>query len=159
MRRDKPPPWTLRLLLAENYYTASASGPSDTLKNPETLCLPTASRGKPVCKGPSVKPTEVQKPIHNVKDQTRRHDATGKRKIREVRPATHLNAGGGDQDRTPGLRPKERYSPVRFTRRALLVITCHLNAGGGDRDRTGDLLLAKQMLSQLSYAPEYGGPG
>ena len=30
-----------------------------------------------------------------------------------------------------------------------------LEAGGGgaDRDRTGDLLLAKQMLSQLSYSP------
>jgi hypothetical protein len=28
------------------------------------------------------------------------------------------------------------------------------NAGGGDdRDRTGDPLLAKQVLSQLSYAP------
>jgi hypothetical protein len=26
-------------------------------------------------------------------------------------------------------------------------------AGGGDRDRTGDLLLAKQALSQLSYTP------
>ena len=25
--------------------------------------------------------------------------------------------------------------------------------GGDDRDRTGDLLLAKQALSQLSYAP------
>ena len=26
--------------------------------------------------------------------------------------------------------------------------------GGGDRNRTDDLLLAKQMLSQLSYAPD-----
>ena len=25
--------------------------------------------------------------------------------------------------------------------------------GGGERDRTGDLLLAKQALSQLSYTP------
>ena len=31
-----------------------------------------------------------------------------------------------------------------FTRSAL---------GGADRDRTGDLLLAKQALSQLSYGP------
>ncbi len=29
---------------------------------------------------------------------------------------------------------------------------------GGDQDRTGDPLLAKQMLSQLSYAPKNGGP-
>ena len=27
-------------------------------------------------------------------------------------------------------------------------------AGGANRDRTGDLLLAKQALSQLSYGPE-----
>ena len=26
-------------------------------------------------------------------------------------------------------------------------------AGGADRDRTGDPLLAKQVLSQLSYSP------
>ena len=39
-------------------------------------------------------------------------------------------------------------------------------SGGGDRDRTDDLLLAKQALSQLSYAPDplslaalNGGPG
>ena len=31
--------------------------------------------------------------------------------------------------------------------------------GGADRDRTGDLLLAKQALSQLSYGPNNGGPG
>ena len=28
-------------------------------------------------------------------------------------------------------------------------------AGGGNRVRTGDLLLAKQMLYQLSYTPDY----
>jgi hypothetical protein len=27
------------------------------------------------------------------------------------------------------------------------------SAGGANRDRTGDLLLAKQALSQLSYGP------
>ena len=27
--------------------------------------------------------------------------------------------------------------------------------GGGERDRTDDPLLAKQVLSQLSYTPEY----
>ena len=34
--------------------------------------------------------------------------------------------------------------------------------GGADRDRTGDPLLAKQVLSQLSYSPDCeqgGGPG
>ena len=29
----------------------------------------------------------------------------------------------------------------------------HARFGGADRDRTGDLLLAKQALSQLSYSP------
>ena len=31
--------------------------------------------------------------------------------------------------------------------------------GGADRDRTDDPLLAKQVLSQLSYSPNNGGPG
>lgn len=30
-----------------------------------------------------------------------------------------------------------------------------LKNGGGRRDRTDDLMLAKQLLSQLSYAPEF----
>ena len=30
-------------------------------------------------------------------------------------------------------------------------------AGGANRDRTGDLLLAKQALSQLSYGPIENG--
>ena len=30
-------------------------------------------------------------------------------------------------------------------------------AGGANRDRTGDLLLAKQALSQLSYGPSFPG--
>ncbi len=34
------------------------------------------------------------------------------------------------------------------------------NVGGADRDRTGDLLVANQALSQLSYSPvTNGGPG
>jgi hypothetical protein len=31
-----------------------------------------------------------------------------------------------------------------------------LKIGGRDRDRTGDPLLAKQVLSQLSYTPTVG---
>ena len=41
---------------------------------------------------------------------------------------------------------KERYDDARAPR----VLCCD---GGGRRDRTDDLLLAKQALSQLSYAP------
>ena len=40
----------------------------------------------------------------------------------------------------------------RFMQPLLLVDPFH-QFGGDDRDRTGDLLLAKQMLSQLSYIP------
>src|SRR5262249_28589098 len=34
-----------------------------------------------------------------------------------------------------------------------IVCAQHVSAGGADRDRTGDPLLAKQVLSQLSYSP------
>ena len=34
-----------------------------------------------------------------------------------------------------------------------------LRSGGADRDRTGDPLLAKQVLSQLSYSPDISGAG
>ena len=33
-----------------------------------------------------------------------------------------------------------------------------LRSGGADRDRTGDPLLAKQVLSQLSYSPGWDVP-
>ena len=33
----------------------------------------------------------------------------------------------------------------------------HQNLGGAERDRTADPLLAKQVLSQLSYTPVYLG--
>ena len=35
---------------------------------------------------------------------------------------------------------------------SICVIDCYIN--GADRDRTGDLLLAKQALSRLSYGPK-----
>ena len=35
-----------------------------------------------------------------------------------------------------------------------LAVRCANVSGGDDRDRTGDPLLAKQVLSQLSYAPK-----
>ena len=44
--------------------------------------------------------------------------------------------------------PKTRRKPVRLT-----FDLCGTN-GGGDRNRTDDPLLAKQVLSQLSYTPD-----
>jgi len=42
---------------------------------------------------------------------------------------------------------------VSRTTRNLTVETRNRISGGADRDRTGDPLLAKQVLSQLSYSP------
>jgi hypothetical protein len=47
---------------------------------------------------------------------------------------------------------------VRFQFDSVLVIH-EREAGGADRDRTGDPLLAKQVLSQLSYSPMKKDPG
>ena len=47
-----------------------------------------------------------------------------------------------------GLSPQTVNS---YFRRAATVVD--LRNGGRDRDRTGDPLLAKQVLSQLSYTP------
>ena len=42
---------------------------------------------------------------------------------------------------------------------AFIIKIC-FNFGGGERDRTDDPLLAKQVLSQLSYTPNsVGGSG
>ena len=59
-----------------------------------------------------------------------------------ARPAASpTEVGGANRDRCPG-----RFdSPARLTSAA--------GGGGANRDRTGDLLLAKQALSQLSYGP------
>ena len=44
--------------------------------------------------------------------------------------------------------PKHRGNRPIFS-----VTTCGIMPGGGGRDRTDDPLLAKQVLSQLSYTP------
>ena len=50
---------------------------------------------------------------------------------------------------------KERAADYYLLRNLLLPVS-----GGGERDRTDDPLLAKQVLSQLSYTPEdHGGSG
>lgn len=44
--------------------------------------------------------------------------------------------------------------PLSFHRRVTLLSARHQHSHGGDgRDRTDDLMLAKQLLSQLSYVP------
>lgn len=53
------------------------------------------------------------------------------------------------------LSSPQRRHPVRSTRPATHKAK---DLGGGGRDRTDDPLLAKQVLSQLSYTPNSGGP-
>ena len=45
------------------------------------------------------------------------------------------------------------YSVVRSHRSRIKTALCRHFSSGANRDRTGDLLLAKQALSQLSYGP------
>ena len=70
----------------------------------------------------------------------------------------------------PAETSLERLDGLSLGRRHILSMAanqiqrmriCELNLGGADRDRTGDPLLAKQVLSQLSYSPtsKDGGPG
>ena len=51
------------------------------------------------------------------------------------------------------VRTTEGRAKTNEENGTLTVATIHMVSGGGDRNRTDDLLLAKQMLSQLSYAP------
>jgi hypothetical protein len=44
---------------------------------------------------------------------------------------------------------KKSDCPISFSKRRLSL----LESGGRDRDRTGDLLVANEALSQLSYSP------
>jgi hypothetical protein len=55
-----------------------------------------------------------------------------------------------------GLNPGSKSSAPLKPSLKIQPFVCH---GGGGQNRTDDPLLAKQMLSQLSYAPDNGGPG
>ena len=48
-------------------------------------------------------------------------------------------------------QPNETYFEAESCFR--LEVSSETKSGGANRDRTGDLLLAKQALSQLSYGP------
>ena len=49
--------------------------------------------------------------------------------------------------------PTSRLSGVRSNHLSYEPITISKDGGGDERDRTDDPLLAKQVLSQLSYTP------
>ena len=52
--------------------------------------------------------------------------------------------------------PTSRLSGVRSNHLSYEPITILKDGGGDERDRTDDPLLAKQVLSQLSYTPIFG---
>ena len=55
---------------------------------------------------------------------------------------------------------KERQPIQSDTQTHQHALGCPVVNGGGERDRTDDPLLAKQVLSQLSYTPKsLGGSG
>ena len=149
MRRDKPPPQTLKSLLAEKFYTASASDESnETDSTGDIGYFQQPSRGRTSCRG-RTQDHGSQKPIHNFQDQSQRPPAVSRNS--QMKPCSSLfgAVGSGSNNRARPSNP----------RKSSQILACHPGTGGGDRDRTDDLLLAKQMLSQLSYAPENGGPG
>ena len=58
------------------------------------------------------------------------------------------------------LLKNDSRSKDRTGKRSEIACLSDKNIGGGERDRTDDPLLAKQVLSQLSYTPEcVGGSG
>src|SRR5579863_8107304 len=60
-----------------------------------------------------------------------------------------LKSTDGECTATVKPRMRTRCMPMR----GFNVEHGERGSGGADRDRTGDLLLAKQALSQLSYSP------
>jgi hypothetical protein len=82
-------------------------------------------------------PTASRIPIHNVKKQV-----------------------GGRRSEDAGQKTSSAFHDLASTRFLGMAGTPASKApvgtdtGGADRDRTGDPLLAKQVLSQLSYGPK-----
>ncbi len=139
MRRDKPPAQRHSDCYSRKIYTASASGKSDCNPDkPETLGSSDSLSAPNPCAGGRRKTDGSQKPIHNFKDRTHGIYPAGENRCFKERPKRN-------RPPQPPLRRMKQPTGLFY--------------GGGDRDRTDDLLLAKQMLSQLSYAPENGGPG
>src|SRR5271166_2418758 len=81
--------------------------------------------------------------------------------LRWQRPETHQNLIHPDKDQRLHLEtpPASQFPQNRQCRLLSLLhdtirSTRHHQSGGGDRTRTDDPLLAKQVLSQLSYTPK-----
>ena len=97
----------------------------------------------------------------------RRDAETSGQTLRWQRPETHQNLIHPDKERHPqfGTPPASQFHPelsgaeqsmpIAFASpRYHPIISRTTEGGGGDRTRTDDPLLAKQVLSQLSYTPK-----
>ena len=93
-------------------------------------------------------------PIHNVKQQSQRTETRGQRtfSVQQSRPIFFLHPTEPRAQKIRHLSSVLRYR--LWWSRTLFPV----GSGGADRDRTGDLLLAKQALSQLSYGPRASCP-
>ena len=101
-----------------------------------------------------------QNPLHNVKQPKPGieypHDSSPA--IRKIKPrlqtVDHANHTVFTATTLSG--PTARSARCLRGRPALVEpLSVTVGSGGADRDRTGDLLLAKQALSQLSYGPSF----
>ena len=106
-----------------------------------------------------------------VKDSLRSCDRLSIRVMPSFRPIAESKSGDAIKCRWRHGTPKRRFPPATLIRlyellkndsrsfdrtgQALLNASPvrELSVGGGERDRTDDPLLAKQVLSQLSYTP------
>ncbi len=140
------------------------------------------TRSEPTATARQPAQTASRIPIHNVKEQ--KPEDGGQKSVTTSAPTSDLSRSSQHgtvstrSDRSPPALPSARF--VSASRRSHQLwwsrtlegvwsalggagLLLSVGSGGADRDRTGDLLLAKQALSQLSYGPEVrsqiGGPG
>jgi hypothetical protein len=135
---------SLDLTLSTSFVTRLAvEHPSPPHQHPRFLEDPNARQPAP---------TASRIPIHNVKQQSHRTEIRGQRSV--SCPATSPNFYPHP---TEPRSQKQRTCPLFPVLRLLVEPNsfAFAGSGGADRDRTGDLLLAKQALSQLSYGPGF----
>lgn len=82
-----------------------------------------------------------------------------------VKERRELNENVRVTIRNPNLTPSRNTAAGQKPEASVCACFWFLNnivrmlIGGGERDRTDDPLLAKQVLSHLSYTPKVGGSG
>jgi hypothetical protein len=99
-----------------------------------------------------------------VVSEDRSHDRSSARSVQGTTPTTktalystypflplRLGDGARKSRLQTSLSDEQCQRTIRCRRHRVSLHLC--DGGGGRRDRTDDLLLAKQALSQLSYAP------